>query len=398
MTGALALLNIVLLVLGLARVIPMLCFGSFVIYVAVYAWSARGANTLIKAANTILDPLRNLGTVLGYLEKYRYGRNEGLHALCTPFVTGAHRPSAELRRLTWVVAGASIRGNPFLWILVNAVVPWDLFIAYLLERRKRALAQMVPQWLDVWYELEALCALANLAYLNPAYTFPCIVADGGAGEGQTAPALLEVRALGHPLIPEADRVCNDFAIAGRGKLALITGSNMSGKSTFLRTLGINLCLAYAGGPVNAQSLRTAPVRLFTVIRVTDSVSEGISYFYAEVKRLKTLLEALEAEHPAPVFYLIDEIFKGTNNRERLIGSRSYIRTLVRHNGLGALSTHDLELVSLADEIPQIKNYHFTESVADGRMHFDYTLRPGPSPTTNALKIMRMEGLPVEPPA
>jgi DNA mismatch repair ATPase MutS len=135
--------------------------------------------------------------------------------------------------------------------------------------------------------------------------------------------------------------------------------------------------------------------MFTCIKVSDSVTDGVSYFYAEVKRLKALLNELEREHDLPLFFLIDEIFRGTNNRERRIGSESYIRALVGRNGIGVISTHDLELVKLADTIPQITNFHFEDRVADGRMVFDYKLRPGPSPTTNALKIMQIEGLPVD---
>jgi DNA mismatch repair ATPase MutS len=179
-----------------------------------------------------------------------------------------------------------------------------------------------------------------------------------------------------------------------GQINLITGSNMSGKSTFLRTVGLNLVLAYAGGPVNAEQLVTAPFRLVSCIRISDSVIDGISYFYAEVKCLKALLEELAHDDPRPVFYFIDEIFRGTNNRERLLGSRAYIRALVDQAGIGLIATHDLELVQLADEMPVVSNYHFTDAVEDGRMIFDFTIRPGPSPTTNALKIMRLEGLPV----
>ena len=170
---------------------------------------------------------------------------------------------------------------------------------------------------------------------------------------------------------------------------------MSGKSTFLRTMGVNLCLAYAGAPVNASAFQTIPLRLCTCIKVSDSVTDGISYFYAEVRRLKMLLRALEADESIPLCFLIDEIFRGTNNRERLIGSRAYIHALTRGHGVGALSTHDLELVTLAETIPQIHNYHFREDVQAGRMVFDYHLRSGPCPTTNALTIMRMEGLPVD---
>ena len=152
--------------------------------------------------------------------------------------------------------------------------------------------------------------------------------------------------------------------------------------------------AFAGGPVNASTLQTSLFKIFTCIKVSDSVTDGYSYFYAEVKRLKALLSELERDSGYPLFFLIDEIFKGTNNRERLIGSQAYIQALVGKNCLGAISTHDLELVKLADILPEIKNYHFKEDVIDGQMVFDYILRPGPCPTTNALKIMQMEGLPV----
>jgi DNA mismatch repair ATPase MutS len=169
---------------------------------------------------------------------------------------------------------------------------------------------------------------------------------------------------------------------------------MSGKSTFLKTLGINLSLAYAGGPVCAGSLRASLFRLFTCIKVSDSVTDGFSFFYAEVRRLKALLDELQKEHAYPIFFLIDEIFKGTNNRERLIGSRSYIRVLAGQNGAGAISTHDLELTTLANTLPALHNYHFREEVIDGQMVFDYKLHDGPCPTTNALKIMQLAGLPV----
>jgi len=238
-----------------------------------------------------------------------------------------------------------------------------------------------------------LNSLATFAYLNPEYVLPEVVASEKQGDRP----VFRATGLGHPLIPMEQKVVNDFALPKVGEIAIVTGSNMSGKSTFLRTLGINLCLAYAGGPVNASAFHTSLFRLFTCIKISDSVTDGYSYFYAEVKRLKALLTTLELsekEKSMPLFFLIDEIFKGTNNRERLIGGESYISALVGRNCLGVVSTHDLELVKLADALPAITNYHFREDVIAGRMVFDYILRAGPSPTTNALKIMQMEGLPV----
>src|SRR5262249_54552395 len=223
-------------------------------------------------------------------------------------------------------------------------------------------------------------ALAHFGYLHPDFVFPDVLPV------TTPPAqpILSARGLGHPLLRTEVRVCNDFTFAHLGEMALITGSNMSGKSTFLRTLGVNLCLAYAGAPVNATALQTVLLRLFTCIKISDSVTDGISYFYAEVRRLKALLCALTAAEPLgatvsaqgrqalgatawaqalqglPLCFLIDEIFRGTNNRERLIGSQAYIRALTRGYGVGVISTHDLELITLADSVPHIHNYHFRE--------------------------------------
>jgi len=153
-------------------------------------------------------------------------------------------------------------------------------------------------------------------------------------------------------------------------------------------------LAYAGSVVNANYFKSNLFRLFTVIRVNDSLSAGISQFYAEVKRLKQLYDRIHLKGTAPLFFLVDEIYKGTNNKERLIGSRAFIRSLVGLGGLGIVSTHDLELTNLEKEVPDFKNYHFREEVNNGEMIFDYILHPGPCPTTNALKIMKLEGLPI----
>jgi DNA mismatch repair ATPase MutS len=316
-----------------------------------------------------------------------------LRALCEPFYQDReHRPSSLLKKIARIASAATLQKNLLLWIIVNVLVPWDSYIAYRFHQYKSQVATYLPVWLDIWLELEALNSLANFAYLNPENVlpeiFPCVGQDNHN-------ALFQACDLGHPLIPQQQKVVNDFALDKLGEIDIITGSNMSGKSTFLRTLGVNLCLAYAGGPVNASLFRTSLFRVFTCIRISDSVTEGYSYFFAEVKRLKTLLTAVESGDTMPVFFLIDEIFKGTNNRERRIGSEAYISALVGHNCLGVISTHDLDLVALADTLSGIRNYHFKEDVIDGEMVFDYILRTGPSPTTNALKIMQLEGLPVD---
>jgi hypothetical protein len=385
----LAILNAVLWIANMAGILPALWQLTVVIYLALYSWNVKRLGDVFETAAVIADELERLRAVFHQLETYPYraAENTALKELAAPFLDATNRPSAKLRRLTWIMSAASIRGNGLLWLLLNTLAPWDMVVAYFFKRIKTDLATLIPRWLDVWFQLEALGSLASFAYLNPEYTFPDLLTSGMALRG---------KALGHPLIPFDHKVCNAFTIESSGEVDIITGSNMAGKSSFLRTLGVNLCLAYAGGPVNAAALSVSPFRLFTCIKVSDSVTDGVSYFYAEVKRLKALLNALQQQDALPLFFLIDEIFRGTNNRERLIGSRAYIQALVHQNGVGLIATHDLELIKLADELPKIKNYHFEESIIDRQMIFDYKLRPGPSPTTNALKIMAMEGLPVPP--
>jgi DNA mismatch repair ATPase MutS len=250
----------------------------------------------------------------------------------------------------------------------------------------------VSVWLETLAELEAANALATFAYLHPAYHWPAPSNNAPEGPGR---AILNAKALGHPLIPCAQRVTNDLDLRGLGRVLLVTGSNMSGKSTFLRTIGINACLAQAGAPVCADLFEWTWVRIACCIRVDDSLEAGLSFFYAEVKRLKRLLDAAQDGAAPPVLFLIDEIFKGTNNRERLTGSRAYIQALAASNGFGLVTTHDLELADMEREIPTLTNAHFQETVQANQLQFDYTLRPGPCPTTNALRIMALEGLPVK---
>lgn len=370
---------------------------TFALYFGVYMALSRPTRSVFHEATALQGAVAQLAGVVGYLETYGYGLAPQLRRLCAPFLDQGTRPSRQLGRIKQVAAATGIQGNPVIWFLLNAALPWDYFFAYQLNRYKADAAEFVPRWLDIWAELEALSALANLAYLNPGYTLPTF----DEPDANSAPVFSAI-ALGHPLLPDDERICNDFAVAGLGDIAILTGSNMAGKSTFLKTVGINLVLAYAGGPVTATQMHSRLFRLFTCIKVSDSVTDGISYFYAEVKRLKALLAALEMEGDGddgeaerlPLFFCIDEIFRGTNNRERLEGSRAYIRELTGKHGTGLISTHDLDLAQLAHEIEYVRNYHFRDAIVDERMAFDYRLRTGPCPTTNALKIMAMEGLPV----
>ncbi len=387
--GLLAAANLILYTVAQAGWTPRLWPYTLVLYLVLYMSQAGVVRGLFEDAFRLEQTLRRFRAVLIYLESHGYHRTPHLAALCRPFWQAEPRPAEILKRVVRLAGMASAQRANLFGALLNLLVPWNLYVAYRFHVCKRDVKARLPEWIDTWYELEALNALANFGHLQPDTTFPEIGVDADAG----AP-VLQAEAMGHPLLPDEARVCNDLTLARLGEVVMITGSNMSGKSTFLRTLGVNLCLAYAGAPVQAATLRCGLLRVFTCINVSDSVTDGISYFYAEVRRLKALLQALSMTSDAPLLFLIDEIFRGTNNRERLMGSQAYIEALCGGHGVGLVSTHDLELVTLSESLPTIHNYHFRETVVDGRMAFDYELRPGPCPTTNALTIMQMEGLPV----
>jgi len=372
--------------------------------------TARYRVRLFEDASMMHTAFKQLHAVFTFLEKYPYGNSHHLKDICAPLLHASQKPSHLFKRLksisqwTQITQGAQTKTsasqspltmqameNQAWSFFINTLFPLDMLLAYQLAQWKEEANTLVPQWLEIWYELEALCSLATYAYLNPDCTFPEILED----EPQDKAILFKAIGLGHPLLPDTLKVVNDVTFDRCDTLLLITGSNMAGKSTFLRTLGINLCLAYAGGPVNATLFQTPLFELHCCIRVSDSLADGYSYFYAEVQRLKEIMDRLREPHPYPLFVLIDEIFKGTNTRERLIGSTAYIYALTECGTCtGAISTHDLELVKLTDELPQMRNFHFREDVIDGEMIFDYHLWSGPSPTTNALKIMQRAGLPV----
>ena len=402
--------NLALFGLYAAGVLPPFWLLSSLAYAILYFASQSMLSKFLEAVFRLDGELAKFQPLLKFIEGYPYSKAAHLAALCDPFTRPSTRPTWLLRQVKAAATPAGLRMNPALGLLFNLLTPWDFWAAWLAARQKQRMARLLPVWLDAFTELEALISLGMFAAQNPEYAFPQIASVPTSGNARVSLlAPVEARQLGHPLLPPTRRVCNDFSGHSLGELYLITGSNMAGKSTFIRTVGVNLCLAYAGGPVCAASLRSLPFRLYTCIRLSDSLGDGFSYFYAEVKRLKGLLEAL---HPAstqlqnsglaqstsaelPLLYLIDEIFRGTNNRERLIGSRAYIKRLLEAPALGFLATHDLELVTLADAHPQVHNFHFRDDVSGGTLVFDYRLRPGPSPTTNALKIMALEGLPVD---
>ncbi|SHE38846.1 MutS domain V [Fodinibius roseus] len=383
--GGLSATNIILGILYLLGIMGPYVIFSWVLYLIIYNFNSAKIQGLYSEASQVEKLLSRFNAVLAFLENYRYSPGSNVKEFCRSFWSGSYSPSTYIKRIIRIAGAASSQQSEIVWVLLNFLVPWDLYFAQKLSTYKQELAPKLDEWISHFYQLEAFSSMATFAWLRPGYTFSL------PGEQSARP--LKATDLGHPLIPDHQKVTNDVTIDARGDILLITGSNMAGKSTFLRTIGINLALCFGGAPVNATSFSTMPFRLFTSINVTDSLDDGLSHFYAEVKRLRALLNLLEDDHRTPVFFMVDEIYRGTNNRERLRGSEAFLKNVAGRNGVGLVSTHDLELAQLEETIPQLSNWHFAETIEDGKMSFEYKLKPGPCPTTNALKIMQMEGLP-----
>ena len=284
---------------------------------------------------------------------------------------------------------ADARHSAPVHFLLQVLTLWDFHVLAALEGWQRTAGRRARRWLMALGEIEALAALATLRFENPGWCFP----EVAAGEPE-----LTARDLGHPLLPAARRVGNDVTVGPAGTFLLVTGSNMSGKSTLLRAIGINAVLAQAGGPACAADLRMPPVRLATSILVEDSLAGGVSFFLAELLRIKGVVAAAaEAEaRGAVLLYLLDEVLRGTNSVERQIAVRRVLRHLLARGALGAVSTHDLDLAAGAGIADAARPVHFRETLTPGpdgpRMTFDYKLRSGPATTTNALELLRQVGL------
>ena len=252
------------------------------------------------------------------------------------------------------------------------------------ERWRGKHGKAVRAWLKVLGEIESLMSIASYSYEHPEDPFPQFVAG---------PACFEGEALGHPLIAAANCVRNDVAISGKRKVLLVSGSNMSGKSTLLRSVGINTVLAMAGAPVRARRLRMTPLQVGASIRINDSLHEGSSRFYAEITRLRQLYDL--QGRAAPLLFLLDELLQGTNSTDRRIGAEGVVGAFVTGGAIGLVSTHDLALTDIAGSASgALHNVHFQDEIVDGRMKFDFRLREGIVTKSNGIELMRSIGLKV----
>jgi hypothetical protein len=388
------------LLLALAQVLGLTSWPLWLVGLAVglvlTQTVGRSVDRLIDEVAERQELFATYADLFGLLGAQRFDAPE-LRRLQAELTAGELSAEAQVRRLSRLMALADLRGWMFFYPIQLATL-WNVHVLWLLERWRGVSGGRVAGWLAALGEFEALAALATLAHDQPGWVFPELL-DSYVAPGTP---VVEARALGHPLLPPAVCVGNDVAVGPPGRVLLVTGSNMSGKSTLLRAIGLNVVLAQAGGPVCAAGLRLRPAVLATSMRVQDSLEQGVSYFMAELRRLKEVVEVAEQAQAGGgrvALFLLDEILHGTNTSERQIAARRIILYLLGLGATGAVSTHDLALAAAPELAPVSDLVHFAEQFtrgADGlTMTFDYRLRPGVATSTNALKLMEMIGLPAE---
>lgn len=292
--------------------------------------------------------------------------------------------SKQVKVLKAILERLDYRLNPFVFVPLNTFLFWDLQQVLALEKWKEKNKENVTHWFDALGETEALSTIATIQFNNSSWALPVLSEKEGSFIAEK---------LGHPLIPSVKRVTSSFSTTGKAKIALITGSNMAGKSTFLRSVGVNIVLAMMGAAVCAYSLTVSPMRIISSMRISDNLEENTSTFYAELKKLKHIIEAVNNHEK--VFLLLDEILRGTNSLDRQVGSKALINQLIRQEAIGMLATHDLELAALATQHPSnIHNYHFDVQVSNEELYFDYKLKEGICKSLNASILMKKIGIEV----
>lgn len=333
--------------------------------------------------NKAVSQLNTLSSVLACLESSGFSNGSWPGILERIAVAENKLPASKrIRQLRQILDRFDIRLNPLVFIPLNAFLLWDLQVILQLEKWRREQQSSVHDWFRVIGEAEALNSLARAAFNHPGWTTPTL---------SGLPGHFEAKALLHPLIPARQAVANDFSTSGRPAISLITGSNMAGKSTFLRAVGVSQVLAMAGSMVPAAKLTVSNNRIMSSMRIADNLEENTSTFYAELNKLKGIIEAVRRQEP--VLFLLDEILRGTNSHDRQTGSRALVEQMVRENGTGLLATHDLTLTELAAQYPGvIRNYHFDVNVNGEELYFDYTLKNGVCQSMNASILMKKIGI------
>ncbi|GAB3328794.1 MutS family DNA mismatch repair protein [Larkinella ripae] len=359
--------------------------ASLLVHGLVLGQVAERAKNVSEQTFAMSQALKTYRDLLKHLETPRF-QSAVLHRLQAVTNLENRPAAAAIGQLSRLVENLNFRRNPYFFLLVGIFTLWDIHYLQALDRWKRLYGPHLNAWLDALAEAEALSSLAGLAYAHPEYVVP---------EFNEETLELDARQVRHPMLLANRSVANSLPIHGNGQTILITGSNMSGKSTFLRTVGTNVVLALAGSVVAAERLVCSPVQVFTSMRTQDSLEENTSSFYAELKRLKTLIDRTRQSSNWPVLYFLDEILKGTNSADRHRGARALILQLHETTASGFVSTHDVELGELAATHPFVHNYSFNSDVVDGKLHFDYQLRNGVCRSFNASQLMQSIGIQIQ---
>jgi DNA mismatch repair ATPase MutS len=342
----------------------------------------RRVQRVVKPVESAANDLTLFAGILRRFERTQFA-SAHLNSLRARLDTSGVSPSVRIAQLGRLADWLSAPHNQF-FALFAPLLLWTTQLAFAIEAWRATAGSAIARWFDVVGEFEALGALAAYAYENPLDPFPEVVSEGRCFVGE---------ALGHPLMPMDRCVRNDVCLGGELRLLVVSGSNMSGKSTLLRTVGINTVLALAGGPVRARSLRISPLVIGATLRIQDSLQAGRSRFYTEILRVRQLLEM--AKGAPPLLFLLDEFLLGTNSHDRRVGAEAVIRTLIDAGAIGLITTHDLALADIADRLaPRAANVHFEDQFTNGTLSFDYRMRPGIVTTSNALALMRATGIEV----
>jgi hypothetical protein len=376
----LPLTNLALFVAGLWQ---FFLVGLVVQYVLVRSYRSR-VHQVTRSADFAQQDLQWLGEIFDRLgkEQFQSIRLRQLEAECQQDGVSA---SQAIRRLARLHAWMSSAQN-LLFVVFCRFFLWETQFAFAIEAWRTRFGSLVEPWIRSLAEAEALSSLARHAFEHPEDPFPELLPASVQGQ-------IKAEGMGHPLISESRCVRNDLRLDSNRRLIMISGSNMSGKSTYLRAIGVNIVLAMAGASVRARKFQLTPVQIGASIRTQDSLQDGISRFYAEIRRLGEIVKLAGQE--ATLVFLLDEILGGTNSHDRRIGAACVAHSLAKRGALGLMTSHDLALTRIAEELrPPGANFHFEDQIKDGRMSFDYCLRPGVVEKSNALELMRSVGLEV----
>ncbi len=332
----------------------------------------------------ITSEIKTLATQLNWFEQDTFSSQKIIQLKNGLRSTNQESASASIHQLKKILDSLDVRLNVLLFFFLNTFLLWDLWQILALNKWQQKNNRNTNQWFKVIAEMELTVSLATLAFNEPDFDFPEIAEQHFT---------LNAVNIGHPLISKEKRIDNDYTIEGIGKISLITGSNMGGKSTFLRSVGVNIILALMGAPVCATRFKISPVKLMSSMRIADNLAESASTFYAELKKLETIIEAVNKHEQ--IFILLDEILRGTNSLDKHTGSEALIKQLIKQNAVAVLATHDVELTKLQINYPSsITNYHFDVQVSNDELYFDYKLKEGICKSLNASILMKKIGIEV----